>query len=415
MNDEQAIFTTTIENHSKYTIEAVYTPYLGDIQHPTESAWFKTFSFNYATAQEWPLWPSYRNQRGYFGVDYPTQFSHGSSGTGAPMSPFILLRSEEMGLYVGVTTANTDLVAWHTELHPGYDEAISEHVPDTQQISGLDVATRFAAVHMPYIQPGETRHLTPVAIQPYSGSWQHGVDIYKQWRNTWLERPALPEWARDPHSWQQIHINSPEGEARIPYRDLPKVGEMCARHGVKAIQLTGWTLGGQDQSNPSHSPDPQLGSFEDLKQAIRNIQALGVKVVLFAKFTWADRATDWFQEELHRYAVQDPWGDYYHYGGYQYQTPTQLLDINTKRLIPMCFHSEDYLRIAETEFQKTVDLGADGILFDEGQHHSPALLCFNTDHGHRYGAMVYAKDRDLIHRFRETRPSGIPLRSRRRL
>ena len=35
----------------------------------------------------------------------------------------------------------------------------------------------------------------------------------------------------------------------------------------------------------------------------------------------------------------------------------------------MCFMSEEYLRICDEEFQKTVDLGADGILFDECLHH----------------------------------------------
>ena len=210
---------------------------------------------------------------------------------------------------------------------------------------------------------------------------------------------TIPEWAREPHSWQQIHINSPEDELRVPFTELVHIGEECARHGVKAIQLVGWNDGGQDQGNPSHDPDPRLGTFEELKQAIADIQALGVKMILFAKFTWADRATERFRNELVRYAVKDPYGDYYHYMGYQYQTATQLLDINTKRLVPMCFQSEDYLRVCDEEFRKTVELGADGILFDECLHHSPTLLCFDPDHGHRHGAPTYANDRKLIENF----------------
>ncbi len=128
---------------------------------------------------------------------------------------------------------------------------------------------------------------------------------------------------------------------------------------------------------------------------------MGVKVILFAKFTWADRATERFRTELIKQAVKDPYGDYQMHGGYEYQTMTQLLGINTKRLIPMCFLSEDYLQVCEEEFQKTLDLGADGILFDECLHHGPALLCFDESHGHRYGAPVYANDRLLIQRFAE--------------
>ena len=53
-------------------------------------------------------------------------------------------------------------------------------------------------------------------------------------------------------------------------------------------------------------------------------------------------------------AVKDPYGDYYLHPGYKYQTGTQLLDLNTKRLIPMCFGAEAYMKICEREFLKIV-------------------------------------------------------------
>jgi len=399
LSARQAVYAMTIENRSAYVVENVYLPYLGDVQHPLDEEWFKTFLYNYATASEWSLWPTYQNLRGYYGVDYPTQFAPWSPGVGAPMAPYILLRGARQGLYAGVHAPSSELVAWHTELRPGYGSSIDARVPEQMAISGKDVATRFAAVHVPYIQPGETRALTPIALEAYQGGWQQGVDIYKRWRATWFQAPRIPEWAKEPHAWQQIHINSPEDELRIPFKELPAIGAECARHGVKAIQLVGWNDGGQDQGNPSHDPDPRLGTWDELKQAIAAIQAMGVKLILFSKFTWADRATEWFRRELVKQAIKDPYGDYYHYQGYQYQTATQLLDINTKRLIPMCFLSEEYLRICDAEFRKTVELGADGILFDECLHHSPALLCFDTSHGHRPGAPVYANDRKLIANF----------------
>jgi hypothetical protein len=403
LTDRQAIYETTIENHSDLVVENVYSPYLGDVQHPQGEAWFKIFHYNYATAIQWNLWPTYDNLRGYFGVDYPTQIT-----AGAPMAPFYLLHGEKQGLYAGVYSSSAELVSWHTELRPGYGSSIDARVPEESTIAGKEVHTRFAAVQVPYIQPGETRTLTPIALEAYQGDWHAGVDIYKSWRDGWLKIAQPPEWAREPHAWQQIHINSPEDELRIPFRDLIKVGQECAKHGVKAIQLVGWNDGGQDQGNPSHNPDPRLGTFEELRAAIEQIQALGIKVILFTKFTWADRATDWFRQELMAYATKDPYGDYYHYAGYQYQTATQLLDINTRRLIPMCFLSEKYLDLCKREFQKTVELGADGFLFDESQHHSPALLCFDESHGHRYGAPVYANDRKLIQNFAEISNPTLP-------
>jgi hypothetical protein len=399
LDEQQAVFSTTVENHSPYIVENVYCPYLGDVQPPPGAKYLKTFLTGYGSATEFGLWPTYQNLRGYFGVDFPIQFAPWGSNCGAPMTPYVLLRSQNQGLYAGVTAVTDELVAWHTELRPGYGSSINYRVPESLSIAGKDVAIRFAAVSLPYIQSGETRSLPPVALQAYQGGWQAGVDIYKKWLATWFKTAPVPEWARNPHSWQQLHINSPEDELRIQFRDLPKVGEECARHGVKAIQLVGWNDGGQDQGNPSHDPDPRLGTFDELREAIAKIQAMGVKIILFSKFTWADRATEWFRKDLIRLAIKDPYGDYYHYPGYQYQTATQLLDVNTKRLIPMCFLSEEYLKVCEQEFTKILDLGAAGILYDECQHHSPALFCFDPNHGHRYGAMVYANDRLLIQRF----------------
>jgi len=399
LDDRQAVFAMTVENHSELVVENVYSPYLGDVTHPQDEFWFKTFIYTYAAAQEWQLWPRYDSLRGGAGVDYPTQYHNWYPFVGAPMAPFFLLRGEKQGLYAGVVSPSSELVAWHTELRPGYGSSIDSRPPEELTVSEKDVFTRFAAVHVPYIQPGETRTLTPIALEPFQGGWQHGVDIYKRWRNTWFHLPQIPEWTAEPHAWQQIHINSPEDELRIRFTDLPKIGEDCARHGVRAIQLVGWNEGGQDQGNPSHDPDPRLGTWDEFKDAIQKIQALGVKLILFSKFTWADRSTDWFRKDLKRLAIKDPYGDYYLYPGYQYQTATQNLDINTKRLIPMCFLSEEYLELCDKEFKKTVELGADGILFDECLHHGQAFMCFDLHHGHRYGAMVYANDCKLIRNF----------------
>lgn len=392
----QAVFYTRIENRSPYAVESVYSPYLGDVTPPSGAGWLRAFLYSYAAAQEWNMWPVFDQHEGCHSVDYPTQFGTWSAASGAPSCPYFLIRSEAQGLYVGVKDHSGELVAWHNELRPGYDSAIDSRVPQQDEIAGKPVHIRFAPVHMCYIEPGEDRDLTPVALEAFAGSWQKGVDIYKRWRDTWTTEAASPEWARDVHSWLQIHINSPEDELRMRFTELPKVAAECAAYGIKAIQLVGWNDGGQDQGNPSHSFDPRLGTFEELKTAIADCQALGVKVILFAKFTWADRATEWFRKELVDCAVKDPYGDYYMHGGYEYQTPAQLLDINVKRLVPMCFRSQRYLAVARGEFQKLVDLGCDGMLFDECLHHSPALLCFDPAHGHRRAWPVYQGDREFI-------------------
>jgi hypothetical protein len=128
---------------------------------------------------------------------------------------------------------------------------------------------------------------------------------------------------------------------------------------------------------------------------------MGVKVILFSKFVWADRSLENFKEEFEPLAIKDPYGGYYVHQGYQYQTATQFMDINSRRLIPMCFASRKYIEICKREFQKLLDLGAAGMLCDECFHHNPALCCFDTSHGHRYGEPVYSNDEVLITEFRK--------------
>jgi hypothetical protein len=401
--DGGAVWYTRVENNSPYVVESVYSPYLGDLSHPQGASWFKTFLYNYATAIEWDLWPSFTMLEGDHSTDYPTQFSTGCSN---PCSPYFLMRSETQGLYAGVKDSRAEYVAWHCELRPGYDSAIDGRVPEMDEIAGKPVHTRFAPVHMCYIQPGGAEDLTPIMLHAFVGGWQKGIDIYRRWRDSWAREAKGPAWTRDPHSWLQLHINSPEDELRMRFTELPKVAEECAKYGVKAIQLVGWNDGGQDQGNPSHSFDARLGTFDELKQAIADCQALGVKVILFSKFTWADRALEWFRKDLIDCAAKDPYGDYYHYMGYEYQTPAQLLDINAKRLIPMCFGSEKYMDVCKREFKKLLDLGCDGTLYDECQHHSPAQLCFDTAHNHKYGWPVYQNDREFVRMLRGV--EGVP-------
>lgn len=393
---EQAVWYMTVHNHSPYIVESVYSPYLGDLTHPEGDEWFKTFLYSYSSAQEWNIWPRFSQHEGTYGVDFPTQVGKGNSCSGAPMSPFILLRSENQGLYVGIKRYSYDFVGWHLELRPGHDSAIDGRVPLEEEIAGKVVHTRFAAIQQPYLQPGESAELMPIALEAFEGGWQKGVDIYRAWRDEWDICAEPQPWAKDVHSWLQLHINSPEDELRMRFTELPKVAKECAEYGVKAIQLVGWNWGGQDQGNPSHMPDPRLGTFEELKQAIAECQALGVKVILFTKFTWTDRGTDWFRKELIDCSIKDPYGDYYMHCGYQYQTPAQLFDINTKRLIPMCFGDERYMKVCRNEFQRVIDLNSDGMLFDECFHHGPALMCFDQSHGHRYGWPVYSRDEEFV-------------------
>jgi hypothetical protein len=393
-------FSASISNRSALTVEAAYWPYIGDVKVPEKQEVLNWMYFEYGGGLSTGfVFPYFRNNKGYYGVDYPiqtynTQHSH-----------FGLLGNNTEGLYVGYPdTTDQQLVNFTFELKPGFEYPESMDwgtVPVGDSISGKTVHIEYSCVHFTYANPNETVELKPIIMQPYEGDWHTGANYYKEWRKTWIRSLPGPAWAKEVHSWIQYHINSSEDYPRCTYKDLVQFGKECAKHGVKAIQLTGWNLGGQDRGNPSHDIDPRLGTWEDLHNAIEENKKIGVYIVLFSKYTWADESQPWFKNELVKYAAKDPYGNYYKHTGYQYQTAVQLADLNTRRLVPMCHLSPEWREIADNEFKKAIKLGAAGMLYDECQHHGPCFYCFDPNHGHHVPAHIFSGDILLENGFRK--------------
>ncbi|MAE76445.1 MAG: hypothetical protein CMJ85_06230 [Planctomycetes bacterium] len=391
-------FGTRVENRSPHTVEHVGYPYIGDLPMPCPEEPLRTMTRSSSGIASESLLPRFTGRFGYWGLEQPMQTPED------PITPFLLIASERQGLYAGChDTSEREAVRFVCELKPAFELGFSEDdgmMSDAPAVDGRANHLEMATWHFPYAAPGVTATLSPIVLAPYIGGWHQGVDHYKAWRQTWFERPPTPAWVRDIHSWQQIHINSPEDEVRRRYSELIEIGEECAAHGVKVLHVVGWTVGGQDSGNPSHDTDPRLGTPAELREAIDRIHQLGVKVMLFAKFTWADRSTDWYRQEGIRHAAKNPYGDPYFHPGYQYHTPTQLFGINTRPFAPMCPMSAHWREVACAEFKKIMATGAAGAMHDECQHHGGACYCFDPGHGHPVPAHILPGDMLLSAAFR---------------
>lgn len=401
LTNNSVSFDMNIQNKSHYTIEAVAYPVIGDLSNPGggKDGRFECMNVGYDGLNTSSLMPFFPNRKGYFGDYHPTM------NFTIPQL-FMLVGNNKEGMYLGChDTSFKEMISWTFELKPGWGLSYMNGVggtgtiPDSTETNGRPVRIECDVWHFPYIHPEETFHLSKIVLSPFKGSWQRGTDIYKAWRKTWFKPPTIPLWASKVHSWQQLQVNSPEDEPMIKYKDIVGYARQCAQNGISAMQLVGWNAGGQDANYPCHDTDPRLGTAADLKSAIREIEAMGVHVILFNKYTWSDQTTNWFRQELYKYAIKDPYGLYHVSSGDQYFTPVQLNDINTHRLIPMCPLSKKWRDIASAEFQKVVDLGSSGMLYDENQHHGGTYYCFDTSHGHRVPALVFAGDVPLVKQF----------------
>lgn len=409
LEDGDLTFAGEVVNGSDLTIETVDYPYLGDLNAPKTGPRLRAMCQRYDNLETTEIYPHFANEKGYWGTDFPTKTFDASN------SLFCLIQGDEEGLYVEMQDPSVSYFLQYTfEMHPGVLSNLAPFssvgapengdvhlVPPGDSINGFQIHLEFRTCHFPFIKGRTDKRLAPIRLRPYQGDWHAGVDIYKNWRSSWYQPAVLPQWATEVHSWCQLQLNSSEEEFRIRYTDLPKYADECVKYGVKAIQLTGWNKGGQDRGNPSQDTDPGLGTREEFKQAIAAMEEKGVRVILFAKFPWADMTTDWYKSELYKYAATDPYGVVYQYAGDSYHTPTQLAGINNRAFAVMDFCAPAYREIAEREFQKILNLHPSGWLYDEVCFHGQVKYSFASIHGYEPPGYIYAYDIVLAKRLRE--------------
>ncbi len=268
-------FSYEIRNGSQAVIESYTYPRLKGLKPPAGDKNMRQVAWNYGGMSSNGLWPTFGNEVGYYGYDTPAQLRN----LGADIQ-FCMVLSDSHGLYVGYhDQGQKQVVQLCFSLSPAYVDSFNSSDINSSGKVG-DSAVGIDPNHLCFIQPGDSQRSEALVLEPFSGDWHGGADIYKAWRNSWYKPPKMPAWVQDVHAWQQIQINSAEDRLSFPYKDLVKYAEACKRWGVKAIQLTGWQIGGQDRDFPLHDTDPRLGTAQEFKDAIAASKAMGVDVMV---------------------------------------------------------------------------------------------------------------------------------------
>ncbi|MGI6237461.1 MAG: DUF6259 domain-containing protein [Candidatus Excrementavichristensenella sp.] len=381
-------FEGTLENHSPYMVEHVAYPYFASVEPPQGCARFDRMIWGYGQMKVDELYPAFHGEIGYWSSEFPFKRIQNA------ISPFVLMQGEDgRGLYVGChdTGIPYDL-EYFQQVRPAVSDSLQEHW-DTPQDDGTILPwMEFLPVHLIFCVPGEDVRLMPVVAAAYEGGWEKGTDIYRHWHDKTVKPAKAPEWLKYPQAWYQIQMLNYGGGFQKRFNDIPDMARKCKAHGISCIQLTGWTVEGQDGCLPVCDPDPRLGSWEELKTAIAESEEMGVHIVLYTKYNFADMRTEWFRNELHNYASCDAYGEIHSFSGYPYERFAIRSGANTHRLAIMCQHSVQWQNICLDILQKCIDLGASGILVDETQHHHTMYICFSKSHGHIRPAHTFAGD-----------------------
>ena len=156
----------------------------------------------------------------------------------------------------------------------------------------------------------------------------------------------------------------PEGNFTLTFKDIPRLARDAADYGVKAFLASGWMVGGHDNQYPRYEPDPRLGTWQDLADAINACHALGVKIHFFANIQSVDTSTQWYQKELHQYRVMSAKGEIptEHYG---MGTLSARLGCTAPPLSLCDPAFPQYRGIIVDYMRKLAQVGADGVHYDK--------------------------------------------------
>lgn len=366
-------------------VEAVRFPSLGGIR-PLEGG-LELRGVDYSTGTRVSLLPVFDSNAPYWGTLYPDYASGNLRPelVGTPTSPFVVLAGEAGGLTVLPSARTLDFIGWRASLVPGFADSL-------RRTAGDGAAITLDAIHFP-TGDGRALSLPEMAVAPFAGSWENGLDAYLPTQDA--TRRSRAAWLDEPRSWLQVQLMSTEGEPRYDFDALVDIIEECAREGIGAIQIVGWNEGGQDGLVPQHRPAEKLGGEAGLRRALARARELDVATVLYVKYVWVEKPGPLW-DELEPFAARDVNGQPYAQPGPVYHSSRKRYGIATPWYVPLCFGVEDLRRRFADEVVRMAEWGADGILADESLYHGRALLCFADDHGHEVGRSAFTWDAAFV-------------------
>lgn len=361
--------TSTIEivNRSGLEIEEVANIVLGGLANPGERHdWRIHFADAAGKGTEWPVYDAFPGT--YLGPSRPVWLRPYPGGMAMPWLD-IYHAGERKGFYLGNHDPDARLSAVWAELTPcttyGGPDGATQRWPDPRHAGSAPVGMALSWNSFPFIAPGGRWAGPPVALHFHRGTWRAAADHFRAWFDTRQEVDKRGSWLNDEDAWQSTIISYPEGTVGYRFRDLPELARRAKAVGVNVLQIDGWDIGGIDRDYPRYTPDPRLGTWDELREALAECHAMGVHVLLFSNLQWVSVDTAWYANELHRYVVHDPFGNHRAGMGWEYNTTLGLLNQTIHRMVMANPGHPEYRRIILDQLQNVVRLGAHGTQIDK--------------------------------------------------
>jgi Domain of unknown function (DUF6259) len=379
-------FQTTVRNRTPHALAEVWHAGLGGLMGIGGREGTRTIlPSSRAPGTEWLFrqFPESMGVGGGGGLRFPEYY------TRYPLElnmPWLDISNSEVGcgLYYGCHDVEPRVSTLRFEMHPGLARnRLSGNWPSDREMEAT--ADRYTPglvvhwVHLPYTPPGETFVGPPVVVQSHAGDWHAGASIYRAWFLSHFSIPQLGQgWLRREQAVQDTMFLLPEGNVMLTFNDIPRWAADARAHGVNTVMISGWNVGGHDNQYPNYTPDPKLGTWNELAEAIKRCHELGTRVLFFANVQPVDVSTDLFRDELHPYRMTDAKGQM-SVSGWGMGTLGARMGLTRPPIAGCDPGFPAYRKIIVEHMRRLAEVGADGIHFDKVFGHPP--LNFNPGPG----------------------------------
>jgi hypothetical protein len=246
-----------------------------------------------------------------------------------------------------------------------------------EQASGNIKDVRGCIQHHPFTPPGKAFDGSTVVVRVVDGNWRAAGKVYRTWfeQTFGICKPAQC-WIRRESFFQMTMFELPEGTITLRFKDIPQWAKDAKDHGVNSVQISGWHHGGHDSGYPDYTPDPRLGTWQELEDGIKACHQMGMKVYFFVNYQPVMLQSDWYKNELSKYRE---WGD--PNGSITWNTGWPMGTLwgrmgNPKRMTWADPAFPQFRKIIVDQFAKLAEIGADGVHVDKM---FPAAIDYNPD------------------------------------
>ncbi|OYT31478.1 MAG: hypothetical protein B6U94_02990 [Thermofilum sp. ex4484_79] len=242
-----------------------------------------------------------------------------------------------------------------------------------------------------YVPPGKKWESSDYVIGIHEGDWHWAADRYREWAETWIEKPRIPEWFKESDGWYGIGFHYGE-KKKYSFKDIPEILEEARTIGLNHIQFWGQMSGPRKSCcYRFYYPDPRLGGEKKLKDSIRRVKEVGGHIGFYFNIQAFDPMLPDLPEDLNDLIPDDveipEWNNLkkaaqVHFdGSYVRQYPSRPEPSDGFRIMCLCAREwREYLKYWIIE-KYVKEYRIDSVYVDQ-TFSPPISYCFNFLHGH---------------------------------